>query len=156
MTANQETYHVHAIGHVRCTDDGNYLEILEPYRLALKQLEHFSHVMVLWWAVLCDDDESRAVTQCNPPYAESVLTGIFATRSPARPNPIALSTCKLLSVDEKTGLVRIAEIDAIDDTPIVDLKAYFPVCDRVKDVRIPDWLSDWPDWMPDEGIGLDY
>ena len=50
--------------------------------------------------------------------------------------------------------MTIANIDAYDGTPIVDLKAYFPVCDRVQEVRIPAWLGDWPDWMPDEGLGF--
>ena len=67
-------------------------------------------------------------------------------------NPIAMTTCKLLDVDEEQGVVRVSKIDAYDGTPIVDLKAYFPVCDRVKDASIPKWLSEWPEWMPDEGL----
>ena len=49
---------------------------------------------------------------------------------------------------------KVADIDAYDGTPIVDLKACFPVCERVKEAYIPEWLSDWPEWMPEEGIGL--
>jgi tRNA (Thr-GGU) A37 N-methylase len=48
----------------------------------------------------------------------------------------------------------VADIDAYDGTPVIDLKAYFPVCDRVKEARIPAWLVDWPEWMPEEGLGL--
>ena len=48
----------------------------------------------------------------------------------------------------------MADIDAYDGTPIVDLKAYFPVCERVKEAHIPEWLADWPEWMPEEGLGL--
>jgi len=70
-----------------------------------------------------------------------------------RPNPIAMTTCKILKIDETNGIVHIADIDAYNGTPIVDLKAYFQVCDRVKDARIPEWLSDWPEWMPEDGIG---
>lgn len=65
-----------------------------------------------------------------------------------------MTTCKLLGVDEEAGLLKLAEIDAFDGTPVVDVKAYFPVCDRVQEARIPAWLSDWPEWMPEEGIGL--
>lgn len=57
-------------------------------------------------------------------------------------------------VDEMKGEVEVENIDAYDGTEIIDIKAYFPVCDRVKDAKIPDWLQGWPDWMPDEGIGL--
>jgi len=49
---------------------------------------------------------------------------------------------------------EVSDIDAYDGTPIVDLKAYFPVCDRVKEATIPEWLSNWPEWMPEQGIGL--
>lgn len=69
-------------------------------------------------------------------------------------NPIAMTTCKMLEVNEKDGTIQVADIDAYDGTPIVDLKAYFPVCDRVKEARIPKWLSDWLEWMPEQGIGL--
>ena len=65
-----------------------------------------------------------------------------------------MTTCKLLQVNEGAGLLEVADIDAVDGTSVVDLKAYFPVCDRVKDSYIPEWLSDWPEWMPENGVGL--
>ena len=65
-----------------------------------------------------------------------------------------MTTCRLTAVDEGAGLVEVTDIDAFDGTPIVDLKAYFPVCDRVQEAHIPEWLSDWPDWMPEDGLGL--
>jgi tRNA-Thr(GGU) m(6)t(6)A37 methyltransferase TsaA len=149
-----EFYNMFPIGHVRRSESGIRLEILESFRPAMKQLEHFSHVEVFWWADKHDNDRSRSSLQTKPPYANEVLTGVFATRAEYRPNPIAMTTCKILEVDEKKGIIQVADIDAFDGTPIVDLKAYFPVCDRVKDARIPEWLSDWPDWMPEQGIGL--
>jgi len=48
----------------------------------------------------------------------------------------------------------VQNIDALDGTPVIDLKAYFPVSDRVKDARLPDWLVGWPEWFPEEGLGL--
>jgi len=71
-----------------------------------------------------------------------------------RLQPIGLTTCMLLNVDEANGIVDIASIDAFEGTPVLDLKAYFPVCDRVKDAQIPEWLTEWPEWMPDEGLML--
>ncbi|MFZ5915570.1 MAG: tRNA (N6-threonylcarbamoyladenosine(37)-N6)-methyltransferase TrmO [Chloroflexota bacterium] len=154
-TSQRPAYQVHPIGRVRRDQGSIQIEIDAPFRPALKQLEHFSHVMVFWWADRLDDAEWRGRLQSRPPYAEEHLTGVFATRAPYRPNPIAMTTCKLLGLDEERGLVRVADIDAHNDTPIVDLKAYFPVCDRVREAHIPEWLSDWPEWMPDEGIGLE-
>ena len=89
----RETYELHPIGYVHQGDDGFSLEILEPYRPALKQLEHFSHVMVFWWADQHDNDVSRSMLQCRPPYAEEHVTGVFATRAEYRPNPVAMTTC---------------------------------------------------------------
>ena len=152
----KEAFEIRPIGYVRRSDEsGIHLEILEPYRPGLKQLDQFTHVIVLWWAHQHDNEEFRNLLQTNPPYAEGHPTGVFACRSPYRPNPVAMTTCKLLGVDEENGAVRLAEIDALDGTPIVDLKSYFPVCDRVKDARIPEWLQDWPEWMPENGIGLE-
>ena len=151
----EEAYRVYPIGYVRRSEDDVYLEILEPFRPALRQLNHFSHVMVFWWADRHDNERSRAIMQTEPPYASGKLTGVFATRAEYRPNPLAMTTCKVLEVDEGNGTVRIANIDAYDGTPVVDLKAYFPVCDRVKEATIPEWLSDWPEWMPENGLGLE-
>jgi len=79
---------------------------------------------------------------------------VFGTRAVYRPNPIGLTVCKVIRVDEEKGEVKVGDIDAYDGTSVVDLKAYFPVCDRVQEAWIPEWLSHWPEWMPEEGLGL--
>jgi tRNA-Thr(GGU) m(6)t(6)A37 methyltransferase TsaA len=153
--SKKATYQVRPIGTICRNGQSVQLAIDEAYRPALKQLDHFSHVMVFWWADRFDNAEWRNKLQSRPPYAEEHLTGVFATRAPYRPNPIAMTTCKLLGVDEESGQVRVANIDAYDGTQILDLKAYFPVCDRVQVAHIPPWLSDWPEWMPEEGMDLE-
>jgi tRNA-Thr(GGU) m(6)t(6)A37 methyltransferase TsaA len=150
----EQVFEIYSIGYIRRVEGGFFLEISETYRPALKQLEHFSHILVLWWADRYDNDKGRTTYQCHPAYAQDRLTGVFACRSEYRPNPIALTTCKLLSVDEANGIVHVANIDAFNGTPILDIKAYFPTSDRVKDVYLPEWLSDWPEWMPEGGLGL--
>jgi tRNA-Thr(GGU) m(6)t(6)A37 methyltransferase TsaA len=152
---NANTFTMYPIGYIRRGLKNMNLEILEPFRPGLKQLDHFSHVMVFWWADKHDNEESRSIMQTNPPYAADKVTGVFACRSEYRPNPVAMTTCRILGVDEENGIVQVADIDAYDGTPIVDLKGYFPVCERVKDAAIPEWLSDWPEWMPEDGIGLE-
>jgi tRNA-Thr(GGU) m(6)t(6)A37 methyltransferase TsaA len=150
-----ETYRMHPIGFVRRNSESIRLEIAEPFRPALENLDHFSHVMVFWWADRFDNEQGRSVLETIPPYAQDHVTGVFATRSPCRPNLIMMTTCKLLNVRSQEGMIRVADIDAVDGTPIVDLKAYFPVCDRVREAHIPAWLADWPEWMPENGIGLE-
>jgi tRNA-Thr(GGU) m(6)t(6)A37 methyltransferase TsaA len=156
MQAQQrEVFEMVPIGRVRRDDDAVVLAIDAPFRPALKQLGHFSHVMVFWWADQFDRDEYRQMLQTDPPYAQGHLTGVFATRAPYRPNPVAMTTCPIVDVDEEAGLVRVSNLDAFDGTRIVDLKAYFPVCDRVETAHIPDWLEGWPEWMPEAGIDLE-
>jgi len=102
---NETTYHLHPIRYVRRSEEGVFVEILEPFRPALKQLDHFSHVMVFWWADKHDNEKSRNILQTEPPYAPGKLAGIFATRAEYRPNPIGMTTCKLVALDEKCGLL---------------------------------------------------
>jgi tRNA-Thr(GGU) m(6)t(6)A37 methyltransferase TsaA len=151
----QETYSLYPVGRVRRENGNTFLDLEKPFRPGLAQLEHFSYVIALWWVTGHDNSESRSIVQCKPPYAPEHLTGVFACRSEYRPNPIAITTCKILGVDHERGRVQIAAIDAFDDTPLLDLKGYFPVCDRVREAHIPAWLEGWPEWMPDEGLGLD-
>jgi tRNA-Thr(GGU) m(6)t(6)A37 methyltransferase TsaA len=146
---------MHPIGVVRRAEDAVQLEISKPYRAGLKQLDQFSHVIVFWWADKVDTDELRSIMVTDPPYAPDHTTGVFACRSEYRPNPLAVTTCRIEGVSEQEGIVRVTNIDAFDGTRIVDLKAYFPVCDRVKEAWIPQWLSDWPEWMPEDGLGLE-
>ena len=147
-------FKIFPIGYVRRNEGKTYLEILKSFVPALKELEHFSHVQVFWWFNEFQDDEYRQITQSEPPY-EAPVTGVFASRSPVRPNPIALTTAKILNVDHDKGMIEIANIEAYGDTPVIDLKPYIPSCDRVEKVSVPEWMSEWPAWIPEDGLGLE-
>lgn len=135
------------IGYVRKDGGKASLEIIDKYIPGLKELNNFSHVIVLWWANRIDNSEHRNVLQVYPPYSLDRLTGIFATRAEYRPNPISITTCKIEDVNEKEGILHVSNLDACDGTPIIDLKAYFPSFDRVEKPETPRWLSFlWPDW----------
>lgn len=152
---SQQTFKIFPIGHVRRDNGKTYVDVLPDYVPALKELEHFSHVQVFWWLSEFQDDDYRAITQSeHAPYDAPVL-GVFACRSPVRPNPIALTTAKIVQVDHEQGRIEIVNIDAYDDTPVIDLKAYIPVSDRVETVEVPPWCADWPEWLPAEGLGLE-
>ena len=75
--------------------------------------------------------------------------GVFATRSPVRPNPVAITPVQVLRVDPMTGTVDIPFIDAEDKTPIIDLKPYSPSLDRVREANTPPWCAHWPQWAED-------
>lgn len=155
MNKKETTIRLKPIGFVRRTKDQISLQIDEEYRPALQQLEHFSHVHVVWWADKHDTEKSRSIVDCTPPYGENPpVTGVFATRAEYRPNPIAITVAEIVQVDQKKGIVQVVNLDAFNNTPLLDLKAYFPACDRVKEPKIPSWIKGWPDWFPEVGMGL--
>ncbi|MNN86993.1 putative tRNA (adenine(37)-N6)-methyltransferase [compost metagenome] len=71
---------------------------------------------------------------------------MFATRSPVRPNPLGLTVARILSVDLDQGIVEVSGLDAYPGTPVLDIKAYFPSTDRVRQVRVPEWATSWGEW----------
>jgi len=143
------SFQLRPIGRVT-TDDGFSLLIDEPYREALIGLEGFSHINVLWWFDQLDSPEYRAVTTSERPYRGAPdRLGIFATRSPVRPNPLALTAVPVLALDVEAGQVRIPYIDAEPGTPVLDIKPYHPAVDRIREVSVPEWCATWPEWYED-------
>ena len=143
-------FNLSTIGQVKVSEDGFCLELDKPFIPALTGLDGFNYVNVLWWANLLDNKEYRAIMTCDKPYKVAPATmGIFATRSPLRPNPIGLSVVSVLHVDYDNGKIYVPFIDAENGTPILDIKPYHPATDRVKGVSVPDWCEHWPQWYED-------
>ena len=116
------------------------LKIADKYGDALKGLDGFSHVVVLYWFDKNDTPSKRSILQTRlERFPNKPSAGVFASRAPVRPNLIALSVCRILSVDGNT--VRIASIDAFDGTPILDLKPHIPGIDSPSNVTLPDWWT---------------
>lgn len=146
------TFAAKPVGIVHADNESFSIEVAGPFRPALQELEGFSHIVVLWWGDRVDTPERRNETVCKKPYTRGPETiGIFATRSPARPNPIALSVAPVIDIDIASGIIRVAYIDADDATPVLDIKPYFPATERVRDVSVPAWSSHWPQWYEDNG-----
>ncbi len=133
------------IGYARCSNGIFAIQIEEKYRDALRGLNEFGHINVVWWFSKCDNDEQRNILTLYRPYKGSPeKLGTFASRSPERPNPIALTVCEVLNVDEGNGVIRVSFLDALDGTPILDIKPYTPSFDRVEYLKVPEWQSQWP------------
>ena len=127
------TFNVHSIGIIRCNEEGFFLKLEPAYIPALKALEGFSHINILWWFDGCDSKELRKVLETQQPYKGAPKRmGIFATRSPVRPNPIALTAAEVIHIDEANGEIHLGYIDADDKTPVLDIKPYTPSLDRVE------------------------
>ena len=112
---------------------GATVEIDPLYRPGLEGLEGFSDVAVLTWL----DRSPRDLIVQKPRHA-SEARGVFALRSPARPNPVGLHIVRLLHVDSANGLLRLEAIDVLDGTPVVDVKPYYASTDAIPDATRPD------------------
>ena len=135
-----EKFHIFPVGTIRQGEGESSIVIFDEFRDALLGLEPFSHIIVLIWFHKSDNQEKRNTLQVHPKGNRSnPLTGVFATRSPVRPNPVALFTCKVLSIKE--DIIRIDHINAFDGSPVIDIKPYIPEEDSVLDAVTADWLS---------------
>lgn len=115
-------------------------------------MDGFSHLNILWWFDGCDDPASRALQEIPKPYRSAPDSlGIFATRSPQRPNPLALTPVYVLGVDHKSGVIQTPFIDARDGSPVLDIKPYHPALNRVRDASVPSWCQHWPKCYEDSG-----
>ena len=95
------------------------IEIYPEYVRGLKDLDGFSHIVLLYHFHRAAQSTLQIV-----PFLDSVKRGVFSTRAPSRPNPIGLSIVRLVTVNG--NLLDIENVDILDDTPLLDIKPYLP------------------------------
>lgn len=135
-----QEFSLHPIGKVVKRANVTSLEIFPEYRDGLMGLAGFSHLIVLYWFDRNDTPAKRATLRVHPRRDKrNPLTGVFATRSPRRPNLIGLSVCKIKSVE--AGKILVDKIDAFNETPIIDIKPYIPANDEVTGASVPGWVG---------------
>lgn len=110
-----------------------YAEIYAEFVDGLKDLEGFSHLILLYHF-----HRTSRIDLVITPFMDQESRGIFATRAPTRPNPIGLSVVRLVQIDG--GRLSFANIDILDGTPLLDIKPYVPEFDHYQDARI-GWLA---------------
>ena len=116
-----KSYTVHPIGWVRKTEGRTTIVVDKKYQEGLLGLDGFKEVWVLYWFDRNDTPEKRSILQVHPRGDKNnPIRGVFATHSPVRPNLIAMTKCKIISV--KDNVIEIEGIDAFADTPVLDLK----------------------------------
>jgi tRNA-Thr(GGU) m(6)t(6)A37 methyltransferase TsaA len=98
------------------------VELFPEFAPGLRDLDGFDRIWLLYWF-----DRARTARLEVVPYLDTQARGVFATRAPSRPNPIGLSCVRLLTVEG--ALLRVAELDVLDNTPLLDIKPYVPDCD---------------------------
>jgi len=109
------------------------VEIFQPFIEGLKDVEGFSHILLLFFF-----HQSEGYKLQVTPFLDNVLHGVFATRAPRRPNMIGLSVVELVRVEK--NILHIKNVDMIDGTPLIDIKPYVPVFDKIENPKI-GWLT---------------
>jgi tRNA-Thr(GGU) m(6)t(6)A37 methyltransferase TsaA len=114
--------------------------ILKPeYAPGLLGIEDFSHLLVITFLHEAEYIPEKHLRR-HPQEREDIpLIGIFAQRARHRPNRIGITSVEIVEVIERS--VKVRALDAIDGTPVIDIKPYVPVYDR-KDAIIPDWMDE--------------
>ena len=138
--AGGKPFMLNPIGTVQKEDGRTLLVLNKKFEPGLKGLEGFSHIQVFWWFDKNDTPKKRATLQVHPRgNKKNPLTGVFATRSPRRPNLIALTLCRVVSIRDNG--IEVEKIDAFAGTPILDIKPYIPGYDSTAGASVPDWVK---------------
>ncbi len=117
-----------------------WIEISEEFTDGLLGLDPFSHLILSCWFEGSDTPEKRATLRVHPRNDKAnPLTGVFATRSPRRPNPVAIYISRVRRIHQNR--IEIDRIDAFDNTPVIDIKPYIPLSDSVPDATVASWVT---------------
>ena len=127
-----------AVAHppTRWSADISRIQLFPRYAGGLGGLKGYSHIMVLFWVHRAKEWKMPKNHQ-KPPHVK-----LFATRMPVRPNPIGVSVVKLLDFSADSGEVIVKGLDALDGTPVLDIKPFIPNFDSYPEACVPDWVKE--------------
>jgi tRNA-Thr(GGU) m(6)t(6)A37 methyltransferase TsaA len=125
------------------------VELDAEYAAGLAGLKGFSHIMIVWYANKAPKWSGESLVITKPYRLAPDKLGVFATRTPVRPNPICVSVAAVSSIDEKKGIVNLWWTDAEDGTPVLDIKPYHPSSEIARDSKRPSWCAKWPSCLED-------
>ena len=142
-------FQVQPVGTVKCAvnemSQGNWASVDSEIHLApeyapgLQGLEGFSHVLVVFFLDRAQGFDIKKQLLRRPRGMDDLQElGVFAQRTKFRPNPIGVTAVKLLGIEG--SIVKVRGLDALDGTPVLDIKPYMPPFDRVDDVEMPPWV----------------
>jgi tRNA-Thr(GGU) m(6)t(6)A37 methyltransferase TsaA len=114
------------------------VRIFPEFCAGLKGVKDFSHLIILYWIHLRDNEKERRTLLVFPRrHAVNVETGVFACRSPSRPNPIGLCVVELVKIEK--CVLTVKDLDAFEGSSIIDIKPYIPKADSIPNARVPEW-----------------
>jgi tRNA-Thr(GGU) m(6)t(6)A37 methyltransferase TsaA len=115
------------------------IHLNETLAVGLRGLGEFSHVLVLFYMHQAPFDPATDLVRRPRGRADMPEVGIFAQRAKHRPNPLGLTAVRLLRLEGT--VLHVQGLDAVDGTPVLDLKPYFPAFDRVDGAVTPEWVD---------------
>ncbi|MBA7474933.1 tRNA (adenine(37)-N6)-methyltransferase [subsurface metagenome] len=106
---------------------------------ALDGLEEFSHIIVIYWMHQVSPLD-KVATKVHPQGRQELpLVGFFATRAPYRVNPVGVTTVRLL--ERQGNILKVEGLDAVDGTPVIDIKPYIPEHGAISEAKVPSWVT---------------
>ena len=126
---------------VASPDSEGRVELFEECAEGLKDLDGFSHIILIFHMHLVKEAKLKVI-----PFLDTQEHGIFATRSPARPNPVGFSVVRLEKIER--NILFVSGIDIIDGTPLLDIKPFVPAFD-VRDAEKTGWFENKQHKIPD-------
>ncbi len=115
------------------------IQLDEPYSAGLTGLADFSHVLIVYYLDQAHFDKDTHLMRRPRNRTDMPLVGIFAQRAKDRPNPIGITAVELISAEQ--GELVVKGLDAIDGTPVLDIKPYFPEYDAREQAVMPEWVG---------------
>lgn len=114
--------------------------LLQPeYVGALSGLGYFSHAIIITYLHQAKYEKEKHL-QRRPRGLETMPeVGIFSQRAKDRPNPLGVTAVKIINVED--GYIEVQGLDAINETPVLDIKPYYPQYDKIDSPKVPDWVN---------------
>ena len=145
-----KVFNLRSIGSVKCPvtemSQGGWAKIVSEIHLdpelatGLQGLAGFSHALVVFFLDRAQGFDPAKQLLRRPRGREDMQeVGVFAQRTKFRPNPLGITAVQLLGVEG--NVLRVRGLDALDGTPVLDIKPYMPPFDRMEDVKMPEWVG---------------
>ncbi len=117
------------------TDDTSWVILYPEHAKKLEGLDGYSHLIIIYWI------HKASEWRMPKDHGKPPKVRLFATRMPVRPNPVGLSVVQLIDFSPKTGRIKVKGLDALNGSPLLDIKPYIPSFDSISGATLPDWLK---------------
>jgi tRNA-Thr(GGU) m(6)t(6)A37 methyltransferase TsaA len=117
------------------------IKLKEEFKQGINGLADFSHCIVIFYLHKSNYVKDKHLQRRPQGRADFPYIGIFSQRAKHRPNPIGITSAEILEVNEEEGVIIVKGLDAINETPVIDIKPYFPQFDR-REAKVPNWVNE--------------